>query len=334
MQLGKTIQLITKPDGGIIKHLVKLRESKSYREKTFRCVVHSDIRLLNELVYHSSFNQAALENVTDQHTIPKKIAFYSNGDQDEIQQLVLQLPKTHQFVCFTNDSFLKKVTGLQNVDVKNCFVVELAKPPERPILLSSEINEKIEKGKQEEGDDFRAKFRQDPPPSFVVVNKLQDPGNVGNLLRCCVGFGFKHVYFVDDSVDEFNEKVLRASRGALLLRDKDKRAVLSYECGPISRIFDISEEYKMPIYVSDTQKDLSLSMDDIPKEEITSTKKIIVLNNESAGLNDSDRDRLEAVNSKFIHIPMATYCKSLNVASAAAVMLYTLRDNNNVHCKE
>ena len=94
MQLGKTIQLITKPDGGIIKHLVKLRENKSYRSKTARCVVQADQRLLKELVYHTHDESA-------QHTIPKKIAFYSNGDQDEIQSLVQDLPKTHQFVWFS-----------------------------------------------------------------------------------------------------------------------------------------------------------------------------------------------------------------------------------------
>jgi len=338
MQLGRTIQLITKPDGGIIKHLVKLRESRAYRDRTQRCVIQSDLRLLRELVFPvpraptGSVDEVRSiedfeEDSASQHTIPKKIAFYSNGDQDEIQNLVLQMPKTHQFICLTAQNFLKKVTGLQTVDPVNCFVAEVAKPPERPLQLPDEIEQQLAEGRAEKGEDFRPSFRQAAPPSFVVLNRLQDPGNVGNVLRCCVGFGYRHVYFVDGSADPFNEKVLRASRGALLLRDDAKHAVLTYETGPLDRVVQIAEAYNMPLVVSESADANAPPLDSLPRQQVENEKKVIVMNNEASGLSHEEREIFTKANSKFVHIPMSVHCRSLNVASAAAVLLYSLRDN-------
>ena len=316
MELGKTVQLITNASSGILKHVLKLRDDKSYRNKTGRCVIQTDRRLLDELT-------SSRENPSSQHTIPKKIIFYSPGDQDYIHTILRNFPKTHKFFCVTNESLLHKITGLENEDPYKCFIAEFSKPPDRPVLLRNEIEELMEEGTKNEGENYRPNFRRTAPPSFVVFNHLQDPGNVGNILRCCVGFNYRHAFFVKGTTDCWNDKVLRASRGALLLRNAEREAVLTYEIGTIDRLLQISNEYKMPIMVSETSKGESL--DDV-QQVVQKEKKIIVFNNEAAGLSDEEREIFRSGNSKFVSIPMSASCTSLNVASAAAVMLYSFRD--------
>ena len=49
----------------------------------------------------------------------------------------------------------------------------------------------------------------------LVLDCLQDPGNLGTLIRSAVAFGFKNILLSNDSVDLYNEKVIRASEGML-----------------------------------------------------------------------------------------------------------------------
>ena len=49
----------------------------------------------------------------------------------------------------------------------------------------------------------------------LLLDKLQDPGNLGTIIRSAVAFNFKTIIISDDSVDMYNEKVIRASEGMI-----------------------------------------------------------------------------------------------------------------------
>ena len=54
-----------------------------------------------------------------------------------------------------------------------------------------------------------------PNGNSLILDRIQDPGNVGTLIRSALAFGFNDVYLID-SADAYNEKVIRSSVGAVL----------------------------------------------------------------------------------------------------------------------
>jgi RNA methyltransferase, TrmH family len=286
------VQLISSSNNNYIKHLVKLRESKHYRDSKGKCLLHADYRLLKEaLVWNPSANT--------QKVIPESIVFYS---KDSSQNTDI-FPKAHQLVCLTNESLLRKSTGLSDIEPSNCFLLELKKPSESPLSLN----------------------QSESPASFVVANQIQDPGNMGNILRCCVAFGFNHLYILPGTVDCFNEKVIRASRGAMFLQKENGDQVLSYERGSVERLLEITQHHRMQILVSDVMGE---SISDASRTDNHSSA--LILNNESAGVGDILRQTLKTAGAKFVTIPTSAYCESLNVASAAAIFLYSFGKIKNL----
>ena len=70
----------------------------------------------------------------------------------------------------------------------------------------------------------------------VVLDGLQDPGNVGTLIRSALAFNYDKVYINEGSVDVYNEKVVRASQGAIF-----KINVVKKELNQIYRILKMND---------------------------------------------------------------------------------------------
>ena len=51
--------------------------------------------------------------------------------------------------------------------------------------------------------------------NIVLLDNIQDPGNLGTIIRSAVAFGFKNIILSDDTVDLYNDKVIRASEGMI-----------------------------------------------------------------------------------------------------------------------
>lgn len=157
-------------------------------------------------------------------------------------------------------------------------------------------------------------------PSFVELGKakhvlaldgINDPGNMGTLLRTALALGWESVYFLPGCCDPFNEKVMRAARGAhfkLLLAkgsvDELKKWVRTENVQPL--VADL--EGKEPEHFS------------------AAPKRLLVLGNEAHGASPAI--------SKFcqpVTIPMSGKMESLNVAVAGGILLYLLRGMQNNH---
>jgi len=137
-----------------------------------------------------------------------------------------------------------------------------------------------------------------PTTPFLVLDRIQDPGNMGTILRTAFAFGFKTVYTID-CVDPYSPKVIRASSGMALrvnIIDTD------YEHLPTDTIY----------YLADLRGD--------KPQPIRETNFGIVLGNEGQGINSIFYQKPH----KVITIPMAADCDSLNVAVAGGIiMCYT-----------
>ena len=137
-----------------------------------------------------------------------------------------------------------------------------------------------------------------PTTPFLVLDRIQDPGTMGTILRTAFAFGFKTVYTID-CVDPYSPKVIRASSGMALrvnIIDTD------YEHLPTDTIY----------YLADLRGD--------KPQPIRETNFGIVLGNEGQGINSIFYQKPH----KVITIPMAADCESLNVAVAGGIiMCYT-----------
>jgi TrmH family RNA methyltransferase len=150
---------------------------------------------------------------------------------------------------------------------------------------------------------------QDSAPLALVSDDIQDPGNLGTILRTAEAAGVAAVLLTPNSVDLYNPKVVRAGMGAHFrlptFRD------LRWE-----QIRDMLEQMGIPpdrLFATDTAA--GLTYDAVEWSQPTA----LIISNEAHGLGAEAR---EAARSNLIGIPMLGSTESLNAAMAATVVLF------------
>jgi len=133
---------------------------------------------------------------------------------------------------------------------------------------------------------------------------LQDPTNVGTVIRSALAFGLDAVWLSAESADVFNPKVVRASAGAVLKLPvfslQDLAVLLQHRCAVYAA--EAGPRKGRPIH----------SLTSLPP------RTIVALGNESRGLAPETLDRATAT----FYIPIVPELESLNVAAAAAVAAF------------
>lgn len=139
----------------------------------------------------------------------------------------------------------------------------------------------------------------------VALDFVQDPGNLGTIIRAAAWFGIKNIVCSNDCVDLYNPKVIQASMGAILHVDV-------YYSGLPELVFK-AREMKLPVFGA------LLEGESIYKHKL-SNKGIILLGNESKGVS---QELLPFITDK-IMIPAKDQAmpgrESLNVSMAASVI--------------
>ncbi len=179
-------------------------------------------------------------------------------------------------------------------------------------LVSDEVYDKLtcEKGSQ----GIFAVAKKDELPLFedsenaegcVVLESLQDPGNVGAIIRSCAALGVKNIIVTEDCADIYSHKVLRASMGTVF-------KVKIYRCKSVTECVKMLKGVGK-VYAT------ALSDNSIPLSEITfSQKDSIIIGNEGHGVSDHT---LSACDSAVI-IPMMQGTESLNASVAASIFIW------------
>lgn len=141
----------------------------------------------------------------------------------------------------------------------------------------------------------------------VALDFVQDPGNLGTIIRAAAWFGIKNIVCSEDCVDVYNPKVIQASMGALLN--------VSVFYNDLKKLFTSAAKNKIPIF------GMMLEGDSIYNHKLDN-KGIILLGNESKGISD---ELIPFITEK-IMIPKFSKAKqgidSLNVGMAASVVFY------------
>ncbi len=137
---------------------------------------------------------------------------------------------------------------------------------------------------------------------ILILDGIQDPGNMGSLMRSACAFGFKTLFIGTGSVDIFNDKVIRSSQGAIFK--------LNYQFGDISEFLN---KITHKVYTTNV-------LEGIPLKEIKAEDKVaVILGNEGNGVSKE----LQALGLDVIYIPMQN-TESLNVAIAGSIIMYEL----------
>ena len=152
--------------------------------------------------------------------------------------------------------------------------------------------------------------RRVPPasgPRLVALDGLQDPGNVGTILRTADAAGFDGAILSADCADLFSPKVLRATMGSIFR--------LGFSFPP-----------SLPAALEALKKEgysvLSSQLDGDPFYERgnVSPSFVLVIGNEGSGISEPVR----AVATHRLRLPMRGGAESLNAAVAAGIMMYDL----------
>lgn len=144
---------------------------------------------------------------------------------------------------------------------------------------------------------------------IVVLDRLQDPGNLGTILRTGEGAGITAVVMSNDCADIYNPKVIRSTMGSI---------------------------FRVPFVIVD---DLPCAIESMKKKGVTTyaahlkgtdyNKGIFVediallIGNESKGLSEDVSKKAD----RLVKIPMAGKVESLNASVAAAILMYEARYN-------
>ncbi len=145
------------------------------------------------------------------------------------------------------------------------------------------------------------------PGTVLVLENVQDPGNVGTLIRSAEAFGVQAVYLTDRSANAWSPKVIRASAGSVF------RARMRRE--PITAALLGLKRAGRQLVGAVVQSDAAVSS----MEAVFQAAVALVIGNEGAGLSE---EALSLVDVR-VHIPCRT--ESLNAAVAGSLLLYEVQ---------
>ena len=143
---------------------------------------------------------------------------------------------------------------------------------------------------------------------ILILDEVQDPGNLGTIIRSAVAFNIDTIILSENTVDLYNPKVLRATQGML------------FHTNIISRnaheVITILKNMDIPVYGTNV-------VDGIDVRDLSSDDKkrfALVMGNEGNGV----RKEIAEACDKNLYIAMNKDVESLNVAIAASILLYEL----------
>ncbi len=141
---------------------------------------------------------------------------------------------------------------------------------------------------------------------IILLDKVQDPGNVGTIIRSALAFNVTTVVLSDDSVNLYNDKMIRSSEGTIFKMNVVKMDLKD----AIEKIHNMN----IKVYYADMDGTLDL-------DELKLKNYAIVLGSEGEGI----RDYIKEISDASISIKMNNACESLNVSVTGSIIMYKFR---------
>lgn len=212
--------------------------------------------------------------------------------------LVEEASKSHLLKCVlsTNEEDLSKYNNIDCYKVNSLIINKLSSTvnPQPIIGIVSFIDKQMD--------------ILNNSKNVVILDNINDPGNMGTIIRTSAALGYDTILLSKDCVDIYNEKVIRASQGSLFK--------LNIVINDLEESINILK--KNNIMILATSLNASVPLNEISKLD----KFAIIFGNEAHGV----RDNILKLSDKNIIIPMKQDVESLNVSVAAGIVMYELKN--------
>ncbi len=275
------MEYLTSRQNGLVKYIRSLAQRK-VRERE-RCFVAEGVRLLEE----------ALQTMEKGGPFILETVLVSEGlrQNEREQQLIKALQTAGVKLCSVSSEIMDSwVSAAWNSPQGVLGVVRRTQL--KPGLPA----------------DNTARFLAKEPPLLLILDRIQDPGNLGTLLRTAEAAGVTAVWLLKGTADPFSPKVLRATMGSIfrvpIVTDVEASAIRELRNQGVCLLAAGVEAAALLYYEADLSKPLAL-----------------VLGNEANGL----ADWLKMASDQLVTIPLAGAVESLNAAVAGAVILFEVR---------
>lgn len=139
--------------------------------------------------------------------------------------------------------------------------------------------------------------------NILVLDGIQDPGNLGTMIRSAVAFGIHSIVVGDNCVDLYNPKVVRSTEGMIFNVNVLRRS--------LSEFLPILKNLGYKIIGTDVN-------DGVDVKQIDKENLAIVIGSEGKGISPLVREFCD----NFVYIKMKNSCESLNAAVAASILMY------------
>lgn len=139
---------------------------------------------------------------------------------------------------------------------------------------------------------------------IVALDDVQDPGNLGTILRTVDSIGVTQILVSKGTADSYNPKVVRSTMGAIF-------RIKIIECEDLAQTLKEIKKHKFKIVVSSLQTENSVY-------DIDYNKKVIVIGNEANGVEA----HIQEMADEKMKIPMLGKTESLNASVATGIILY------------
>jgi TrmH family RNA methyltransferase len=139
-----------------------------------------------------------------------------------------------------------------------------------------------------------------------VLDGVQDPGNLGTILRSAVAFNLTNIILSEDTVDLYNIKTLRSAQGM--------NFHLNIKRTNLEEYIPFLKENGYKIWGTDVTNGIDIK--NASKDE----KYAIIMGNEGKGMSANIKELCD----KFVYVNMNENCESLNVGVCASIIMYEL----------
>lgn len=218
---------------------------------------------------------------------------------------------------YVSESFIEKNSGKHS----NMDILELLKKFSYEVL-SDAVFQKVSDTQTPQGvlcvlsmpqydlqasiEDWIKKRRsQGEAPMLVLLEDLQDPGNLGTIFRVGEGAGIQGIIMTRKTVDIFNPKVIRSTMGSIY-------RVPFFIVEELTDTIDLLVQKKITVYAAHLEDSVDYDVPDY------TGPTAFLIGNEGQGLQRETADRA----SQYIKIPMKGQVELLNAAAAATILMY------------
>jgi len=269
--------MITSDQNRSVRFIIGLKKKKNREENS--CFFIEGFKAVEEAIASSaSIKQiVASENFMSSDAYTEIQNIYCSTYQQNVEHVLLPV----------NDSIFNKMSETETPQGIGAIV---------EIILSSYEN-LIEKSK-----------------NIVLLENIQDPGNMGTIIRTADAAGFDGIIYTKGCVDIFNSKVLRSTVGSVF-------HVPFTICPDIEETVSSLKDCNFTIYGAHPRGGICYF------DENFTQKNVIVIGNEGNGISDE----LLGICDKLLTIPMPGKSESLNASVAAALMMYEVAKKQIIH---